>query len=201
MPRLNIPGNIHFVTARTYESKPIFKDEKCCQLFLGNLDFYRNNLKYLIHAYCIMPDHIHLLLYFDMDEYPDVTISRIMHRINGRSAQLISDYLFQTSGNRSFYASAGTQDKMKKQGIKALFTQKAHNLKKFSSKDCMKIWQPGFYDFNIFSDKKLNEKLEYIHNNPLKASLVKDISEYKYCSWRNYHLEDQSIFKVDIIEY
>jgi putative transposase len=34
------------------------------------------------------------------------------------------------------------------------------------------IWQPGYYDFNIYSDSKLQEKLDYIHSNPVRAGLV-----------------------------
>ncbi len=34
------------------------------------------------------------------------------------------------------------------------------------------IWQPGFYDFNIDSDKKNNEKLDYMHHNPVEAKLT-----------------------------
>lgn len=32
-----------------------------------------------------------------------------------------------------------------------------------------RLWQPGFYDFNIYSQGKLLEKLDYVHNNPVKA--------------------------------
>jgi len=64
-------------------------------------------------------------------------ISKVIHGIKGRSAQLISKYLLAQSktGNRSFYASAG---KFSRQGIKAL-----------STRDCLSIWQKSFYDFNI----------------------------------------------------
>ena len=34
------------------------------------------------------------------------------------------------------------------------------------------FWQRRFYDFNVWSEGKLKEKLEYRHANPLKRSLV-----------------------------
>jgi len=71
-----------------------------------------------------------------------------------------------------------------------------------------KIWQPSFYDFNVYSIKKLREKLNYIHKNPIKHGLVKDISQYKFCSWpglgqdrRNYEMNDHSTFKINYFEY
>jgi hypothetical protein len=63
------------------------------------------------------------------------------------------------------------------------------------------LWKHRFYDFNIYSQAKFEEKLDYIHKNPVKAGLTKELSQYKYCSWRNYHLDDQSIFEINFIEY
>ncbi|MCX6743703.1 MAG: transposase [Candidatus Parcubacteria bacterium] len=186
MKKYNDPGHSHFVTFKTYQDYPFFKDERCCELFLENLNFYRNKFELKIFGYCLLPDHAHLILYFDLDKYPELTISKIMHDIKGRSAQSISKYIL-SMGSRSFYASVLPPEK---QGIKAL-----------STRDCIKIWQPGFYDFNIYTSKKFDEKLKYIHNNPIKHGLTDDISSYKYCSWRNYELGDHSIFKIDYPEY
>ncbi len=37
------------------------------------------------------------------------------------------------------------------------------------------IWQRRYYGFNIYSERKIIEKLNYMHNNPIRAGLVKDI--------------------------
>jgi hypothetical protein len=34
------------------------------------------------------------------------------------------------------------------------------------------VWPPSYYDFDVFSGKKANEKLEYMRNNPVKKGLV-----------------------------
>lgn len=41
-----------------------------------------------------------------------------------------------------------------------------------------KIWYKSNYDFNVYSDRKFEEKLNYIHNNPLRARLVKNLDDY-----------------------
>ena len=38
-----------------------------------------------------------------------------------------------------------------------------------------KIWQDGFYDFNIYSQKKLIEKLNYIHTDPVRSKIVENM--------------------------
>ena len=34
------------------------------------------------------------------------------------------------------------------------------------------FWQRRYYDFNVYSQKKLREKLEYMHANPVEGHLV-----------------------------
>jgi len=57
---------------------------------------------------------------------------------------------------------------------------------KLHVKDAM--WQPKYYAFNIFSEAKLNEKLAYMHNNPVQAGLVNDAKEWQFGSARHYLL-------------
>ncbi len=46
------------------------------------------------------------------------------------------------------------------------------------------IWQPKYYDFNIYSDRKLREKVDYMHNNPVRAGLVREATEWPWSSAR-----------------
>jgi REP element-mobilizing transposase RayT len=50
-----------------------------------------------------------------------------------------------------------------------------------------KLWQRGFYDHVIRNRNDLIEKSNYIHLNPLRAGLVKDISEYEHSSYHFYY--------------
>jgi len=54
-----------------------------------------------------------------------------------------------------------------------------------------RLWKPRFDDLIITSEKQFRIKLEYIHNNPVKAGLVARPSDWPYssaCDW----LEDRS---------
>jgi len=50
------------------------------------------------------------------------------------------------------------------------------------------IWQPGFYDFNIESEKKMTEKLHYLHNNPVEDQLSSTPVSWHWSSARYYEL-------------
>ncbi len=52
------------------------------------------------------------------------------------------------------------------------------------------LWQARFYDFNVDSDHKLNEKIEYMHNNPVEARLTKSALSWTWSSARFYELEE-----------
>ena len=45
-----------------------------------------------------------------------------------------------------------------------------------------RVWQWGGYDLNIWSEKKRLEKLNYMHNNPVKRGLVKTPGDWPWSS-------------------
>lgn len=61
-----------------------------------------------------------------------------------------------------------------------------------------KLWMPRFDDEVIRNQQMFWAKLNYIHNNPLKAGLVTRAEDYKYSSARDYINKDQSVLEVDV---
>jgi len=60
-----------------------------------------------------------------------------------------------------------------------------------------RVWQRGGYDLNIWSEKKGLEKLNYMHNNPVKRGLVAQPGDWPWSSWRFYYLGDRSVLAMD----
>ena len=48
------------------------------------------------------------------------------------------------------------------------------------------FWQARYYDFNVWSEKKREEKLRYIHRNPVVRGLVKQPEDWEWSSYRHY---------------
>ena len=48
------------------------------------------------------------------------------------------------------------------------------------------LWQEGSHPEQITSDEMMVQKLEYIHNNPVKRGYVDDPAHWRYSSARNY---------------
>ena len=48
------------------------------------------------------------------------------------------------------------------------------------------VWESRYYDFNVYSARKTMEKLDYMHDNPLKAGLVLTPSDWPWSSYNAY---------------
>ena len=59
------------------------------------------------------------------------------------------------------------------------------------------FWYPRSYDFNVFSEKKVAEKLDYIHWNPVKRGLVASPEQWRWSSYRYYALGEKGPVKID----
>ena len=51
------------------------------------------------------------------------------------------------------------------------------------------VWQPRYYDFNVYSPKMARQKLEYMHFNPVRAGLVEKPEDWLHGSARWYLLK------------
>lgn len=49
-----------------------------------------------------------------------------------------------------------------------------------------KVWQDGYHAIDVWSNKFIYQKLNYIHNNPVKDGIVENPEDYLYSSARNY---------------
>jgi putative transposase len=76
--RIIYPGAYYHVTSRGNEQKDIFKSQKDREKFLEYLESATERYQAVIHAYCLMSNHYHLLL-----ETPAGNLPQIMRHING----------------------------------------------------------------------------------------------------------------------
>ena len=51
-----------FVTTVTWQRTPLFRNRQRAELMMEMLERYREQKKYELHEFVIMPDHLHLLL-------------------------------------------------------------------------------------------------------------------------------------------
>src|SRR5436305_1951198 len=68
---------MYFVTSSTYQKKALLQSERTATLFIETLLGYRNQERYKLHEFVVMPDHFHLLI------TPIVTLEKAVQLIKG----------------------------------------------------------------------------------------------------------------------
>ncbi|MCK5654258.1 MAG: transposase, partial [Dehalococcoidia bacterium] len=94
LPKFDDNSYVHFITTNTYKNYPCFQYEELSQILLEELKFYSAKLGFALIGYVIMPDHVHLLLWWDSEEKPELGISNIVGRIKTMTSKRAKRYLF-----------------------------------------------------------------------------------------------------------
>ena len=150
-----------FFTATILEWKPLLNKDNYKDIVVSSLQFLVENKRVAVYGFVIMPNHIHL----------------IWQIAEGHKRENVQ---------RDFLKYTAQQIKMDlERRDKALLEQF-----RVAAKDRMyQIWERNPLSIDMYSEKVLLQKLEYIHHNPLqeKWSLSKDAESYKYSSASFYH--------------
>jgi len=83
--RLEFAGALYHITSRGNERKAIYADDTDFELFLTLLGKVCEQYNWVMHAYCLMTNHYHLLV-----ETPDANLSKGMRQLNGTFTQAIN---------------------------------------------------------------------------------------------------------------
>jgi len=167
-------GDLHFITCSCYQRKPWLDNGKRRDVFLNILEEVRKEHRFVVLGYVVMPEHFHLL----MSEPQVGTPSTAMQSLKQRFAQRV------VVRRRQRYP-AGSRPLQKAQGA-------GHPLTK-----PMPIWQPRFYDFNVWTEGKRIEKLLYMHGNPVKRGLVLEPEQWRWSSFRSYGFGEFGLVRIN----
>lgn len=153
-----------FTTVRWIDalSRPYQKD-----VVIDSLAFCQKNKGLLLHAYVIMSNHVHLIA-SAKEEYALSAIIRDLKKHTSKQLyQLIDEDPRESrkSWMKWLFQSAGQEN---------------------CNNRFIQVWQQGSHAIELFSNEMLDQRLEYLHQNPVKAGLVYEAHHYIYSSARDY---------------
>lgn len=148
----------------------------CC--IIESLDFCRKNKGMELYGYCIMPSHIHLIFRSALND-PSGLIRDFKGFTSKKMLQLIED----------------TPQESRKEWMLWMFSRAGI---KNSNNVNKQFWQQHNQPIEIWSLKVFEQKLNYIHQNPVVTGFVTDPIDWKYSSARNYGNDDHTILKIDM---
>jgi len=113
-----------------------------------------------VHAYVILENHLHLVLQSDQ-------LSKDITRLKSFTAKQLISYL--TTHN-----------------VTIILDQLAFYKKAHKGDRAYQFWQEGVHAELIQSDEMMRQKIEYIHQNPVKRGYVEQAEHWRYSSARDY---------------
>jgi REP element-mobilizing transposase RayT len=147
-------------------------------IIINSLDFCRKNKGMIIFGYCIMPSHVHLIFKAN-DDNP---------------SELIRDFKGFTS-RKMLEAIQENNRESRKEWLLWMFRLAG---KRNSNIERFQFWQQHNKPIEIWSLKVFEQKLNYIHQNPIESGFVTEPYEWKYSSARNYYNDDHEILEIDL---
>ena len=146
-----------YITLVTKERLPVFRTDQMKEVLCRAIDEARQSAGCLLFAYVIMLEHLHLLT-----SRPSTT-SDVLRVLKGLTARRIIDHL---KANSYFDSLAKLQHQEQERNYR------------------YSLWQTEKNVLPIFSEGMFMEKLNYIHQNPVRAGLVEKARDYRWSSAR-----------------
>lgn len=132
-----------------------------------SLNYCQKEKGLIIYAWCLMSNHLHVICK-SKDEA--ILLSSILRDFKSfTSKQIIRTIQEEPESRRGWMLER--------------FAKACESSKK---KRNYKVWQDGYHGEEIFSPEFLDQKLAYIHNNPVKNRIVEKPEDYLYSSVRSY---------------
>ena len=82
--RILLPNTPHHIVQRGHNRQPVFVTDKDYRYYLENLAFFKQEFDCRVYAYCLMTNHVHLIVAPGDD--PD-SVSQLMRRVAGRQTR------------------------------------------------------------------------------------------------------------------
>ena len=85
--RVSLTGHTYFVTTNIAHTGVSLAEQECAEIIISSLQWLRHRGRIELHAYAVMPDHVHLV--FTLGE--GVTLAQIMRVLKGYTARCINE--------------------------------------------------------------------------------------------------------------
>jgi putative transposase len=158
--------DLHFITCSCYHRLPLLGAKATRNLFLSILSDVRDRYDFALLGYVVMPEHIHLLI----SEPRGGTPSTVMQVLKQRVSRAVR----RRKRRRAPPGQMRLWDEV-------------------PVPRCRRFWQRRFYDFNVWTRKKRNEKMNYMHFNPVKRGLAAHPKDWLWSSYLFYSTGERGV--------
>lgn len=153
---------LYFVSFATVNWIDVFVREQYMAIVVDSLNFCKQNLGLQIFCWCIMPSHLHLII-----------------RATGRNPEIVLGR-FKEFTSKSIQKAIELEVKeSRKEWMLWMFRRAG---KRSSNVSNRQFWQHHNKPIELWSNEVIDQKVDYIHLNPVVAGFVVSPEDWKYSS-------------------
>ena len=157
---------LYFITITVIDWVDLFIRPKLKHVIIESLLHCQKNKGLRVYAYVIMSSHLHL----------------IVRANNGfKLEDIIRDFKKFTS--KELIRTIKEYPESRRVWLLNKFSYAANRIKNNTK---YKVWKDGFHPVELSTTEMIEQRLNYIHNNPVKEEIVFNPEEYRYSSAINY---------------
>lgn len=170
------PDGVYFISITVKDWVDIFTRNEYKNILVENLEYCQENKGLEIFAWprgLGVTNHAHLI---------------VRAKEGFRLSDILRDYKKFTSKALVKAIKENTQE-----------SRKEWLFEKFQTPDGIRFWEPENHPVELWSNAVINQKLEYIHQNPVEQGLVFRAEDYVYSSAADY-AGDKGMLNIILIE-
>ena len=170
----------HFVTFSVIGWIDVFSRESYKEIFVNSLKYCQENKGLKLHAWVIMTNHVHLIISSNTNKIEDI----------------VRDLKKYTS-KKIIAAIQENPTESRKEWMMNLFSYAGKNNN--NNKD-FQFWKQDYHPIELNTAEKLKERLDYLHENPVRSGLVWEPWHYKYSSAIDYYTNDYGLLEIEHLQ-
>ncbi len=160
------PEGIYFTTTTVVDWIDVFTRKEHRLIVLDSLKYCQEHKGLIVYAYCLMLNHLHMIC----AAQEGFLLSDIFRDFKKFTAKAIIKAIEQEPESRRDW----------------MLYRFEYNGKLLARIEKYKFWMDGNHAKELLDSKTSRQKLDYIHNNPVRAMIVEEPEHYLFSSARNY---------------
>lgn len=207
------PDTLFFITITVIDWIDVFTREDYKRIIIESLDYCRRNKGLNLHAYVLMTNHIHLMVSHPdgkdaiariIGDFKKYTSKRVVDEIIANPIESRKRWLLHHFDEEVIIANDDATCSISKinHGLRGNTGQQTHFTvpdTKNNNRKSRHLWQRGYDAYCITNIKHLRQKLDYLHDNPVRAGIVAKPWHYIYSSCTNY-CDKPSLIEIDFLD-
>jgi len=173
-------SGLYFVSFATVNWIDVFTRQVYLSVLADSVSYCRAEKGMELYCYCFMPSHIHLIFRSSIEQ----------------PSELLRDFKRHTS-KKVVEAIENNPQESRKEWLLWMF-KRAGEKNATTSKH--QFWQHHNKPIELWSEKVIKQKIDYIHNNPVEIGFVTNPIDWKYSSARNYQ-DDHTVLEIDSVGF